>query len=322
MKTQVAVIGAGKWGQNLIKTFAHLGALSAIVESDELKGRKLAESYQVPYFSTIDQLQTLDINAVAISTPVFSHYDLAKQALLAGKDVFVEKPITTEVHEAEELVQLAEHNKCILMVGHLLLFQPAIQFIKKFLDDDRLGSIHSVRQIRRSLGTIRKEENVLYSFGVHDLAVLHYLIEEPIDAILASSHSVVTNGIADDMTIHLHYRSGIQAHLHLNWLWPFKDRQLMILGEKGAMHFDEIRQEVIYYQHHATKDATVIQNGHEVVFADATPPLTLELQHFLDCIQYRTQPKSSGIQGKDVVKLMADIMKVQEKSDVNKLFYA
>ncbi|MBA2655124.1 MAG: Gfo/Idh/MocA family oxidoreductase [Gammaproteobacteria bacterium] len=316
----VAVVGAGKWGQNLIKTFHSLDVLAAIVESDDLKGQTLATQYGVEYYSEIEDVLSTDIAAVAIATPVFSHYELAKKALLAGKDVFVEKPMTTRPEEAEELIELANHNGCILMVGHLLLYQPGIQFIKEFLDQGKLGQIHSIRQIRRSLGTIRKEENVLYSFGVHDLAVLHYLIKEPIEAILATSQIVISEGIEDDMTVHFHYRSGIQAHLHLNWLWPVKDRQLMILGERGSLHFDELRQEVIYYKQYANKDATVTAPDHEIIFEDSTPPLTLELQHFLDCIQQRKTPRSCGIQGRDVVKLMADIMKIQERTH-GKLLY-
>lgn len=316
----VAVVGAGKWGKNLIKTFHKMGVLAAIVEANESQGRSLAESYKVDYYNDIDAVLKSDIPAVAIATPVFSHYELAKKALLAGKDVFVEKPITTRADEADELIQIAKQNKNILMVGHLLLYQPAIQFIKEFIASGKLGSLYSLRQIRKSLGTIRKEENVLYSFGVHDLAVLHYLLQEPIDAILATSQTVISEGIADDMTVHLHYRSGIQAHLLLNWLWPIKERQLMILGEKGALQFDELRQEVTYFKNFGNKDASITQEGQEVVFSDNTPPLLLELQHFIDCIKNRKEPISSGLQGREVVKLMADIMKIQEKSDDNKLF--
>lgn len=307
--TQVGVVGVGKWGQHLVKTFDSLGVLAAIIDSDIPKGQMLADRYHVDYYQDISDVFNKDISALAIATPVFSHYELAKKALLAGKDVFVEKPITTQVHEAEELIELAKINNCILMVGHLLLFQPAIQFIREFLVAGKLGAVYSFRQIRRSLGTIRKEENVLYSFGVHDLAVLHYLVDESVETILASSQVVMSEGIADDMTIHLYYRSGIQAHLHLNWLWPIKDRQLMILGEKGALHFDEITKKVIFYRSYGTKEASVIQRGYDVIFEDASAPLTLELQHFLACIQSRQEPRSSGLQGKDIVKLMADIMK-------------
>lgn len=304
----VAVVGAGKWGQNLIRTFAQLGVLKAIVDPDVVTCQALAATYNVAYFTHIDDVLVQDIDAVAIATPVFTHYQLAKKVLQAKKDVFVEKPMTTTVEEAEDLLQLAKIENRIIMVGHLLLYQPAIGFIKNFIDEGKLGDVFSYRQIRRSLGTIRQEENVLYSLGVHDLAVLDYLSGESVKRIIASSQHVMSNSIADEVNVHLQYFSGKQAHLHLNWLWPIKDRQLMVLGEKGALHFDEVRQDVIYYKNYGQRDATLVQGGSELVFEDKTAPLLLELEHFLDCIVHRRQPRSCGLQGRNVVDLMSKIM--------------
>ncbi len=312
MQPTIAVVGAGKWGQNLIKTFANLGVLSAIVDSDFSRSQAFASQYHVPCYQDVDELLAQDIDAVAIATPVFTHYQLAKKFLLAKKDVFVEKPITRTVTEAEDLLRLASLNQCVLMVGHLLLYQPGITFIKNFLDEQKLGEIFSIRQIRRSLGTIRKEENVLYSLGVHDIAVLDYFFQEPIQKIIASSQQVIATDIADEMNIHLQYSTGKQAHVHLNWLWPIKDRQLMILGERGALHFDETTQEVIYHQNYGKKDSSIVQMGSEIIFKDSTPPLSLELKHFIDCILERKTPRSCGYQGRNVVELMAKIMAAQE----------
>lgn len=307
----VAVVGAGKWGQNLIKNFHQLNVLAAIVEPDYIKGQALASAYNVPHYTHLESVLMDHIDAIAIATPVFTHYQLAKQALLAKKDVFVEKPMTRTTEEADDLIHIAAKNECILMVGHLLLYQPAIQFIRNFLEENKLGDVFSFRQIRRSLGTIRQEENVLYSLGVHDLAVLHFLNSEKITRIMATAHKVISHQIADEMNIHLHYHSGRQAHLHLNWLWPIKDRQLMILGEKGALHFDEQRQEVTFHQNYGTKEASLVQGGSNLIFSDQTPPLSLELQHFIDCVIHRKIPNSCGRQGRDVVHLMAKIMEVE-----------
>jgi predicted dehydrogenase len=315
----VAVIGTGKWGQNLVKTFAELGVLAAITDCDEVLGRTLAKHYNVDFYSDLAALLQSNIAAVAIATPVFSHFDIAKQALLANKDVFVEKPMTMEVAQAEQLIRLAAEKSAICMVGHLLLYQPAVQFIKDFLAAGKLGKIYSFRQTRRSLGTIRKQENVLYSFGVHDLAVLDYLVAEPVNTILGVSQTIISAGIEDEMSLHLRYPSGIQAHLCLSWLWPIKERNLMVLGERGALRFDELTQQVIYYQNYGNPDSSITQKGHEVVFEDATAPLKLELQHFLDCVATRKTPRSDALQGKEVVKLMADIMKVQEKANEYRL---
>lgn len=310
MDTQlsVAVIGAGQWGQNLARNLFELDALFAIVDIEESRGRILAEKYGVKFYSTLDDLLLTTVPAVAIATPVFTHHQLAKKALNAKRDVFVEKPMTTTVEESDELVSLAKKNSCVLMVGQLLLYQPAIQFIKEFLREGNLGKVFSINQTRKSLGTIRKEENVLYSFGVHDLAVLEYLVNDKVDRILANAQEIISPGIADSMSILLHYSSGIQAHIHLSWLWPVRDRQLMILGEKGALYFDELQQEVVFYENFANADRTTTQKGYKKIFSDQTPPLELELKHFLDCIQNRKTPRSSGEKGREVVALMAKIM--------------
>lgn len=318
-KPAIAVIGAGKWGQNLIKTLAQSGNLRAIADPDVNK-KELAQAYQVPFYTEVESLLATSIDAVVIATPVSTHFEVATKALLAKKDVFVEKPITQTADEAAELMQLAHINDRILMVGHLLLYQPAIRFIKGFIEEGKLGEIFSYRQIRRSLGTIRLEENVLYSLGVHDLAVLHYLNDEPLKRIIASAQHVLSTEIADEMNIHFSYESGKQAHLHLNWLWPIKDRQLMILGEKGALHFDELQQEVIFHQNYGTRNA-VIQKGSEIIFVDKTPPLSLELAHFIECITTRRQPISCGRQGHDVVALMAKIMEAEKRSHDTELLY-
>jgi predicted dehydrogenase len=307
-KIQIAVIGVGRWGCHLAKTFASLGVLAAIVETNAVLGQPLARQLAVKYYSDNEQVLNSAIDAVAIATPAFTHFAIAKQALLAGKDVFVEKPMTATKEEADELINVARQKKQILMVGHLLLYQPAIKFIKEFITSGQLGKLHSLQQVRRSLGTIRSHENVLYSLGVHDLAVLSYLITEPVQKINAVAQAIITSMIADEMSIHFCYPSGIQAHLHLNWLWPIKERQLMILGEKGALHFDELQQSVTHYRHYGNKDASITKAGHEIIFADSRPPLTLELQHFIECIEKRQKPRSSGQQGREVVALMEAIM--------------
>lgn len=310
----IAVVGAGKWGVNLIRTFAQLGVLAAIVEKDTEKGYALAREYKVDYYQDIEDMLVRDIDAVAVATPVYSHYEIAKQVLLAKKDVFVEKPLATNAAQAQELVQLADESNLVLMVGHLLLYQPAITFIKETLLTGKIGQAFSLTQVRRSLGTIRKEENVLFSLGVHDLAVLDYLVQDEVDRIIVSSQCIISEQIADDMSVHLHYRSGVQAHLQLNWLWPYKERQLIILGEKGALLFNELQQEVSYCQNFGNKDGTVTQKGHDVIFSDQTPPLTLELQHFLECCEHRTIPRSCGRQGHQVIQQMCQIMQQERFS--------
>lgn len=311
----VIVIGGGRWGKNLIRTFYELGALRGIAEAHEGLREELQAQYpNVEFYASHDEVLKTDVEAVAIATPVSTHFKLAKAALEAGKDVFVEKPMTETEAEGRELVELAKVNGRILMVGHLLLYQPAIQFIRSFIEEGKLGEVYAYHQVRRNLGTIRTHENVLYSLGVHDVAVLDYLIGETPVSIKAQGQDITSEGIADELTAHCVYPSGVQAHLTLSWLWPVKDRHLMVLGEKGALYFDELAAKVTFLKNHGNPDATITQGGEEVVFEGSAQPLTLELQHFLDCVDSRELPKSHGEQGANVVGLMEKMNK--EAADV------
>ena len=174
---------------------------------------------------------------------------MASAALEAGKDVFVEKPMTLTAAESAKLIELAESNdQRVLMVGHLLLYQPAIQWIKKQLDEGMLGEVFSLHQERLKLGRARYIENVTWSLGVHDLAVLLFLTDEDPDSVFASGHCGLQERVEDDVYVHLHFPSGIRAHLHNSWLWPENRRGLTIVGEKGMLVYDEVNQRVIHHR--------------------------------------------------------------------------
>lgn len=316
-KLKIGVIGAGRWGRNIIRTLHQLGVLAAIAEGNESTHADLAQQYpDVTLFANHeDLLAESSIQAVAIATPVVTHFAVARDALIANKDVFVEKPMTMHADQGRQLVSLARERDRVLMVGHMLLYQPAIQFIKSFIDAGKLGRVYSLRQVRRNLGTIRTNENALFSLGVHDLAVLNYLVGEPVIEFQHSEQQITSPDIADDMTVHLKYASGVQAHLHVNWLWPVKDRQLMILGEKGALHYDELAHKVTLHNAHGNADATITNEGSEVVYEGDSQPLNLEMEHFIDCVVSRKHPISPGEQGVAVVELMEKAV-AQEKREV------
>lgn len=302
---QIAVVGAGRWGQNLIRTFNEINALHTIVETNA----ELAEQMrlQYPEINVTDNLEKVlqsDLPAIAIATPVNTHFQVAKACLEAKKHVFLEKPMSESSSQAHCLVETAKANQCTLMIGHLLLYQPAIQFIKKFIADGKLGHVHSLNQVRRNLGRIRTFENALYSLGVHDLAVLSYLVDSEVEKVTAVGTVVTNPGIEDDVTVHLNYKSGIKAHLNVNWLWPFLERHLTILGSKGALHYNEVTGQVTFYENYGNADATVTKNGSTIVFESDEKPLKLECQHFIDCYTNGKTPSSPGEQGARVIALM------------------
>lgn len=311
MNKKIAVIGAGNWGRNLVQNFYEMGLLAAVAEADSaLRGSLQASFSSLPVMADYRELLRSDMDAVAIATPAPTHAAIARHFLLAGKDVFVEKPMALSRSDAVDLVHTAHSTNRILMVGHLLLYQPAIQFIKQFLDKGKLGRLYHLHQERQKLGRARYVENVTWSLGVHDLAVLLYLVGMPPRHVFASGHCGLQKEVEDDVYVHLTFEDGIKAHLHNSWLWPEDRRRLTIVGEKGILVYDETQSRVTW--HHKTIDHDLMNHdeGQEVVYEGHTPPLRLELDHFHQCIQKRTQPVSDAHNGLMVVETLERILMI------------
>lgn len=304
---KVAVIGAGSWGKNLIKNFAQLGVLVAVVDSLEVNLSWVRENYpEVECFLSSDKLfATVDLSAVAVATPPETHGSIAGTAMRHGLDVFVEKPITLDPEEALELCELSDERQQILMVGHLLLYQPAVQFIKQYLEEGRLGQVYTLTQRRSKLGRARAVENVLWSFGVHDISVLLHLVGETPEEVLFSGHAAVTPNIEDDAYLHLKFPSGVKANLHNSWLWPRVERELIITGEKGIIVFDELNSCVVLHGKQIAGDLSHSDSGEQILFEATDQPLLLELKHFIECCETRRKPLSDGRNGYEVVQVLS-----------------
>ncbi|HLO02028.1 MAG TPA: Gfo/Idh/MocA family oxidoreductase [Symbiobacteriaceae bacterium] len=305
-RPQVGVIGAGRWGQNLVRTFHALQALGGVAEANPaLHERIAADVPGVPLYLDYRELLGAPIPAVVIATPVPSHYELARAALLAGKDVFVEKPLALKSAEAEALVALAEAQGRLLLVGHLLLFQPAMPFIKAYLESGQLGRVVSLHQERLNLGTARSVENALWSLGVHDVAVQLYLLGAAPDQIAATGQAVLQVGIEDDLHLHLRFPNGAQAHLHAAWLWPEKRRRLVVIGTEGMLSFDEGEQSVTLHRKRITPALRHHDAGSEVLFRGGGAPLTSEAEHFIAAVQSQTRSALiDGAHGAQVVRVL------------------
>lgn len=303
---KVIVVGAGQWGKNLVRTFHALGALAGVAEaSAELRAQLRAAYPDIPLYEDYRQALATDAQAFAIATPANTHAAIANEIMLAGKDVFVEKPIALSVEDAETMVRTAEANERLLMVGHLLLYQPAIQHIKQWIDEGRIGALKSLHQERMKLGRVRSVENVLWSFGVHDLAVFLYLIGQPPICVQAAGQRIVQPSVEDDVYLHLTFADGVSAHLHTSWLWPQQKRQLTVIGSLGMLVYDEHAQTVMLHRKTVDSDLANVDRGAELVFQGEDQPLTLECRHFLDCVASRRTPVSDGRNGIDVVRILA-----------------
>ena len=302
---KIAVIGAGHWGINLVRNLHALGVLSHVVEKDsEVVNEISKEISDVQFLNDYDSLLSSDIDAVVIATPTITHYEIALKFLEIGKDVFIEKPMTISTKEANELVKVAEGNQSILMVGHILLYQPAIDFIKSYIDQGYLGKIYHLHQERLKLGRVRTVENVVWSLGIHDIAVLLYLVGSSPNKVEFAGHCGVQKQIEDDAYVHMMFDEGVMAHLHSSWIWPENKRSLKIIGEKGMLVYNEIEQTVVLHKKSIGSDLENIDEGEEQLFEGSDQPLRLEMEHFIQCIKSREQPISDGRSGAEVIRVL------------------
>ena len=313
---RIAVIGAGNWGRNLVRNLSDMDVLSHVVEQKADHLKEISSQFsEVECLDSFDSLLESNIDAVAIATPAQSHYEIASAFLKAGKDVFIEKPMTLCSKEASELVDIAKLNNSILMVGHMLLYQPAIQFIKTYLEEGHIGQIYHLHQERLKLGRVRSKENVIWSLGVHDIAVLLYLAGSVPEEIKCSGHSGVQEQIQDDAYVHMTFQSGTKAHLHSSWIWPENSRRMRIIGSKGMLVYDEMKQIVTLHKKRIGEDLENIDEGEETLFEGSAQPLRLEMEHFVHCIKIRETPISDGLSGLAVIRVLESLELKNEKNN-------
>ena len=241
----VGLVGAGYWGKNILRNLHGLGVLHTICDKDQSLLRRYDREYRgvkiTPSFE--EMVADQGIRAVAIATPASTHYELAKAALKAGKDVFVEKPLAMTVREGEELVELAKKRKKILMVGHILRYHPAVIRLKEMIREGELGKIQYIYSNRLNIGRLRTEENILWSFAPHDISVILGLLEEEPIRVTAFGGDYVSNAVYDVTLTTMEFRNQVKAHIFVSWLHPFKEQKLIVVGSKAMAVFDDVSDE-------------------------------------------------------------------------------
>lgn len=305
----VAVVGCGHWGKNLVRNIRALGALRTVVEAQgaaHAKVRELAPEAAVTA-RLEDALADPAVTAVMIATPAETHHALARQALEAGRDVFVEKPMTTRVPESRELVALAAGRERILMVGHLLEYHPAVRKIHELINSGELGTLYYIISNRVNLGKVRTEENALWSFAPHDIAVILRLVGEMPFEVVATGGSYVQPNIADVTVTQLLFDNGMRAHIFVSWLHPFKEQKLVVIGSKNMASYDDVTKELLVYDQrveiHSGLPVPVKGQGKKVSFS-ADEPLRLECEHYLECVRTRRRPLTDGESGLRVLRIL------------------
>jgi predicted dehydrogenase len=316
---QVAVVGVGGWGKNLARNYYQIPecALRYVCDLDEKKHKQLAA--QMPGTRITAKYDELlgdaELNAIVIATPAPTHFALAKAALLGGKDVYVEKPFTLKVPEAEELIRIADGEGRILMVGHLLEYHPVINRLKQMVESGELGDIHYMYNQRVNLGTVRPDENALWNFAPHDISSILYLLgKEPTD-VAARGQSYLKRGVEDVVFLTLNFDNRSMAHIHVSWLDPHKIRKITIVGSKKMAVFDDVDANeklriydkgAAYNSDYSTFAEYITLRFGDIVIPNVKvgEPLRLECEHFLACVRDRKQPLSDGRDGLRVVKVL------------------
>jgi UDP-2-acetamido-3-amino-2,3-dideoxy-glucuronate N-acetyltransferase len=310
VKTTVAVVGMGYWGKNLVRNFYELGALSAVCDSNQAVETSCKREYANVRFCKEfgSVLSDANIAAVALATPAVTHYEMARAALEAGKDVFVEKPLAIDVGQGRELVELAKQRQRILMVGHILRYHPAIVKLQELVRSGALGKIQCLYSNRLNIGKIRTEENILWSFAPHDISVMLSLLNESPNHVSSQGGAYLSRNVFDVTLSQFEFAGGVHAHIFVSWLHPFKEQRLVVIGsEKMAVFDDTAEHKLVLYSHKVEwKDRVpiAVKAKGENMILENREPLKAECQHFLDSVASRTSPLTDGEEGLRVLSVL------------------
>lgn len=309
---KVAVIGLGFWGKNLVRNFYELGSLKIICDSDEVALNAYSQKYPEveTFLNFLDVVTRNDIQGIVIATPAETHYRIARESILAGKNVFIEKPMVLKEDEGLELIRLNKHTKKTLMVGHLLQYHPAFIRIKQLTEDGTLGRINYIYSHRLNLGKIRREENILWSFAPHDISMILSIAGEKPESLRTTGANYLHNHIADVTTTHLKFPSGLCAHIFVSWLHPFKEQKLVVVGDKKMAVFDDTKEwkdKLLLYPHSIKwKNQIPIpwkaEAERQIIVEQE--PLRVECEHFLKSMQNGHKVITNGYEGLRVLKVL------------------
>ncbi len=308
---RVAVIGCGAWGRNIVRCFAQLGALEAVVDNNAETIESLVALFGCRAMSVEQALAAPDIDAIVIATPPSGHKDLALAAIAGGKHVFIEKPVTLDHAEAVAIVAAARDASRVMMTGHILQFHPAYRKLKELVQAGALGRVQRINANRLNLGAVRREEDALWCLAPHDVSMTLGLTGAAPDHIDAHGEGHLRDAIADAVTLRLGFAGGEKALIHVSWLHPYKEHRLSVIGSQAMAVFDDTLpwdRKLQLYPHRVSLDGT----NPQVVRAEPVPvgieqnePLLAECAHFLDCIRDGSEPITGPTEALAVMDVLA-----------------
>ncbi|HEY3302877.1 MAG TPA: Gfo/Idh/MocA family oxidoreductase [Candidatus Binatia bacterium] len=318
-RLKIGVIGYGYWGPNLVRNFAEVDGVEIKWCADKMAERRALVKKRYPFVNTAESADAIlgdpEVGAVVIATPVTSHYLLVKRALERGKHVLVEKPMTQTVQEAEELLELADKKGLVLMVDHTFIFTGAVRKMKEILEDGKLGELYYFDSVRVNLGKFQRDIDVLWDLGPHDLSILTYLVHEAPKYVSATGADHTNSGLMDVVYMTVHYPNNFLAHLHVNWLSPVKIRQMLFGGSRRMLVYNDMEpsEKVRVYDRgiRVTTQESIYNTLIDYRMGDVWAPkldnreaLSIECEHFVECVRFNTIPRTNAAAGLTVVRLL------------------
>ena len=310
MNKKICVIGAGYWGKNHIKTCHSLGVLSGVVDSNKEALDEIRINYpNLDIFPNIESAFNKSFDGFILATPAGTHYELAKRVILNNYDILIEKPMALSTAHAKELVELAQDRNVNIMVGHVLLFHPAIRKIKSIIESGEIGDLQYLYSNRLNLGKIRTEENVFWSLAPHDVAIFQYLTSSNPTSVYAKGSDFIQKNIPDSTITFLEYETGVRAHIFVSWLHPFKEHRLIVIGSEAMISFEDSLENKPLKLYSKKYDLVAgvpekIDGPVQSISYENQMPLHEEVRYFIQHLGSDKIDISNGKQGVDVVKVL------------------
>jgi predicted dehydrogenase len=325
MKKNIAVIGCGHWGKNLVRNFAELGALAAVCDPNDQLAQSYADKYNIANLSFAAILANASVEGVVLAVPAPLHASMAIEAMNAGKHVYVEKPLAMNRVEAEAMIESAKENGIQLMVGHLLQYHPVFMAVRGLVESGKLGALSYIYSNRLSFGKVRSEEDVIWSFAPHDISMILSLTGQEPEVVRTESSCILQPDIADTATVHMEFKSAVKAHVSVSWLHPFKEQKLVVVGQGGMAVFDDTKpwaEKLALYRHvvQTTGGLPSLEKAEvEYLEIPQSEPLRNECQHFLNVVSENVAPLTDGDEGLGVLKVLSAASLSESKNNVVRL---
>ena len=319
MNKNIAVVGCGHWGKNLIRNFFELDSLSSICDTDHSIATKFSKKYNVKNTSFNAILDDPDVKGIVLAVPAELHASMAIEAMNKGKHIFVEKPLAMNEQEANLMIATAKKNNVKLMVGHLLQYHPIFKMIRKMVENGDIGDLKYIYSNRLSFGKLRTKEDVIWSFAPHDISMILSLINKEPKNVRVNSTYIIQKNIADTATIYLEFEKGLRSHISVSWLNPYKEQKLVVVGKSAMLVFDDTEswsKKLAFYPYKLEhfNDLPILKKYNDgYIKVNEEEPLRSECQHFINVVEKDFKPLTDGIEGLRVLKVLSAASLAQKK---------